>query len=145
MPETLNYDTRHYCVVCEDCGQQSDYDGRIGNTDNCQHVNTTANYECHCNLWSVIIIHSLFDKWASDNRYLRKSKYNFEIVDCDTGEVFKRVNRYEILNGHNFVRLISGDDNQEFTQRWTLSGASLTIHHKSAISDNVYVIRSGRD
>ena len=146
MPETINYDSMHYCVTCDDCGTTSDYDGQIGNTEMCQHVNTTANYECHCNLWTRIIIHGLFDEWASDRRYQRKYKYYFQIVNRDTGEIFKEVNRYAIQKGvYDLVDLISLMDNAEFTQLWTLSGASLTVHHKSIIRDEIYVIRSTRD
>ena len=146
MPKTITYDSLHYCVVCDDCGTLSDYDGRIGNTELCQHVNTTSNYECNCNLWTRIIIHVLFDKWASDRRYRRKYKYYFQIVNRDTGEIFKEVNRYAIQKGvYDLVDLVSLKDNAEFTQRWTLSGPSLTVHHKSTIRDDVYVIRSTRD
>ena len=146
MPKTITYDSMHYCVTCDDCGTQSDYDGRIGNTEMCQHVNTTANYECNCNLWTRIIIHGLFEKWAWDRRYRRKYKYYFQIVNRDTGEIFKEVNRYAIQKGvYDLVDLISLMDNAEFTQLWTLSGASLTVHHKSIIRDEIYVIRSTRD
>lgn len=148
MPKTITYDSLHYCVVCDDCGTTSDYDGRIGNTELCQHVNTTVDYECNCNLWTRILIHDLFDKWSSDHRYLRKSKYNLEIVDLDTGEVFKKTNWFEIQKGlYDLVDLIARTDNHnhDFTQRWTLSGPSLTVYHKSIIRDEIYVIRSGRD
>ena len=145
MPETITYDTLHYCVTCDDCGTLSNYDGRIGNTEMCQHVNTTVNYECHCNLWTLIIIHDLLDKWASDRRYRRKHKYHFQIVDLNTGKVLKNTNRYEIKKDRGLVELIAGRDNQDFTQRWTLSGSSLTVHHKSLIRDAIYTIRSGRN
>ena len=146
MPETINYDSLHYCVVCDDCGALSDYDGGIGNTDNCQHVNTTADYECSCNMWTRLLIHDLFDEWASDRRYRRKNKYHFQIVNYGTGEVFRKTDRYALQKGvYDLVDLISRRDNAEFTQRWTLSGPSLTVHHKSTIRDATYVIRSGRD
>ena len=146
MPKTITYDSLHYCVVCDDCGTQSDYDGRIGNTEMCQHVNTTADYECNCNLWTRILIHDLFDEWASDSRYRRKYKYHFQIVNYGTGEIFKKIDRYAIQKGvYDFVDLVARTDNVEFTQRWTLSGPSLTVHHKSTIRDEIYVIRSGRN
>ena len=146
MPETtLNYDTRHYCAVCDDCGTQSDYDGRIGNTDNCQHVNTTADYECSCNMWTQILLDDLFDKWASDTRYRRNEKHYFQIVNYTTGEIFKGVTEYQLKEFPGMVWIIAGTDNSEFTQRWSLSGASIIVHHKSIIRDDVYIIRSTRD
>ena len=146
MPKTITYDSLHYCVVCDDCGTRSNYDGRIGNTELCQHVNTTADYECNCNLWTRLLIHDLFDEWASDRRYLRKNKYHFQIVNYGTGEVFRGTSRHNIQKGpYDLVDLISRRDNAEFTQRWTLSGPSLTVHHKSLIRDEIYVIRSGRN
>lgn len=144
MPETINYNSPHYCVVCDDCGQQSDYDGRIGNTEMCQHVNTTANYECHCNLWTQFLLDDLFYKWASDRRYHRKQKDYFLIVNRDTGEIFRGISKFK-LRSPGMVRAVASTDNTEFTQRWTLSGSSLTVHHKSAIRDDIYVIRSTRD
>lgn len=144
MSETLNYDSLHYCVTCDDCGQQSDYDGRIGNTEMCQHVNTTANYECHCNLWTQILLDYLFYVWASDSRYRRNEKHAFQIVNRDTGEILKEANKYQ-LRSPGMVRIVAGTDRNEFTQRWTLSGSSLTIHHKSTIRDDIYIIRSTRD
>ena len=147
MPETLNYDSLHYCVVCEDCGTQSDYDGNMPDSSNveCQHVHTMADYECNCNVWTMVLVDDLFDKWASDRRYLRKHKYHFQIVDCDTGEVFKKTNRYDIQKGPGLVELVAGTDNADFSQWWTFCGSSLTVHHKSIIRDEIYVIRSGRD
>ena len=146
MPKTITYDSLHYCVVCDDCGTASDYDGRIGNTELCQHVNTTADYECNCNLWTRFLIHYLFDKWVADRRYLRKNKYGFNIVNYGTGEVFRTISRYDIQKGpYDLVDLIARTDNSEFTQRWSLSGPSLTVHHKSTIRDEIYVIRSGRN
>ena len=146
MPKTLTYDSMHYCVTCDDCGTQSDYDGRIGNTEMCQHVNTTADYECHCNSWTRLLIYDLFDEWASDRRYQRKHKYHVHIVNYGTGEIFKKTNRYALQKGlYDLVDLISLTDNAEFTQRWTLSGPSLTVHHKSTSRDEIYVIRSGRN
>ena len=145
MPKTMTYDSLHYCVVCDDCGTVSDYEGRIGNTELCQHVNTTADYECSCNLWTVLLIHDLFYEWASDRRYQRKDKYHFQIVDLATGEIFKRISRYEIQNGPGLVDLIARMDNFDFVQTWTLSGPSLTVHHKSLIRDAIYTIRSGRN
>ena len=145
MPKTITYDSLHYCVVCDDCGALSDYDGRIGNTELCQHVNTTADYECNCNVWTMIIIDDLFDKWVSDRRYLRKNKYDFQIVDCVTRKVLKKTDRFDIQKGPGLVDIIAGTDNSEFAQKWTLSGPSLTVHHKSLIRDAIYTIRSGRN
>lgn len=146
MPKTITYDSLHYCVTCDDCGTASDYDGRIGNTELCQHVNTTVDYECNCNLWTRLLIHDLFDEWASDRRYLRKHKYHFQIVNYGTGEIFKKIDRYAIQKGvYDLVDLIARTDNAEFTQRWTLSGPSLTVYHKSLIRDSIYTIRSGRN
>ena len=146
MPKTMTNHSLHYCVTCDDCGTTSNYDGRIGNTELCQHVNTTANYECNCNLWTRIIIHGLFEKWDWDRRYRRKHKYNFEIVNCDTGEVFKKTNRYEIQKGpYDLVDIIADNDNFDFVQTWTLNGSSLSVHYKSPTRDDIHVIRSGRN
>ena len=148
MPKTITYDSLHYCVFCEDCGTQSNYGGEMPDASNveCQHVNTTTDYDCSCNLWTRILIHDLFDEWASDRRYRRKHKYHFQIVNYGTGEIFKKIDRYAIQKGvYDLVDLIARTDNSEFTQRWSLSGPSLTVHHKSTIRDEIYVIRSGRN
>ena len=144
MPKTITYDSRHYCVTCDDCGALSNYDGRIENTEMCQHVNTTADYGCHCNLWTRLLLDDMFYAWSSDVRYRRKEKHTFQIVNYYTGEIFKEASKYDLMEYPRMVRIIARTDNSEFTQRWSLSGPSLTVHHKSTIRDEIYVIRSGR-
>ena len=147
MPKTITYDSLHYCVVCEDCGTQSNYGGEMPDASNveCQHVNTTADYDCSCNLWTQILIDDLFDKWAADSRYRRKEKRSFQIVNYYTGEIFKEASKDQLKEFPGMVWIIAGTDNSEFTQRWSISGASLIVHHKSIIRDDIYIIRSTRD